>query len=126
MYTFRYTKVLIFTAIFMHSMIEPQDILIIKSRFGTRLSKLREIRAISLRDLATEAGLAFNNIGEMELGKTDLKLSSIFKLAKAFEISPKDLIDLDNDSFYEEYARQVETKKQSDKSATQTAKKSKQ
>jgi len=65
----------------------------IQEAFGNHLRKLREDRKLSLRDLATKSDLHYSKIGQIELGKTNLKLSSIFALANGLEIEPKELLN---------------------------------
>jgi len=69
------------------------NLLKIQAKFGQHLRKLREERELSLRDLANKSDLHYNKIGQIELGKTNLKLSSILALAKGLEIEPKQLLD---------------------------------
>ncbi|WP_352432872.1 helix-turn-helix transcriptional regulator [Mucilaginibacter sp. PAMB04168] len=65
----------------------------LQEAFGNHLRKLREDRGLSLRDLATRSDLHYNKIGQIELGKTNLKLSSIIALAEGLEIEPKELLN---------------------------------
>jgi len=71
------------------------SLLKIQEQFGNRLRILREERELSLRDLAIKSDLHYNKIGQIELGRTNLKLSSIFALAKGLEIEPKELLNFE-------------------------------
>lgn len=62
-------------------------------QFGKRLKLLREEKGLSLRDLAARCELDFSKIGKIESGQTNLKLSSIFELAKGLDVEPKELLD---------------------------------
>ncbi len=59
------------------------------------MRKLREENGLSLRELAAKCDLDSSKISKMENGKTNLQLSSIFELAKALNLSAKDLLDFD-------------------------------
>ena len=65
----------------------------IKVKFGIHLRTLRTEKDLSLRQLAVKAEMNHTKIGEIEAGKTDLKLTSIFKLASGLGIEPKFLLD---------------------------------
>jgi transcriptional regulator with XRE-family HTH domain len=67
----------------------------LQQKFGLHLKSIREKQDISLRDLASKCELDHSKIGKIENGKTNLKLSTIFELAKALEINPKNLLDFD-------------------------------
>jgi len=57
--------------------------------FGKNLLKIRTERGLSLRKLAVLAEMEHHQILNIEKGG-DLRLSSIYKLAKALEISPQE------------------------------------
>jgi transcriptional regulator with XRE-family HTH domain len=64
---------------------------------GQRLRQLRVERALSLRALAQRSGVAFDTINKLELGHRPARLVTIRKLAKAFEVEPKELMKGEND-----------------------------
>jgi transcriptional regulator with XRE-family HTH domain len=65
----------------------------LQEKFGLHVKTLRENKNLSLRDLASKCDLDFSKIGQIENGKTNLKLSSIFELAIGLEVEPKELLD---------------------------------
>lgn len=58
-----------------------------------RLRKLRLERGLSLRTLGVMAGIHAVSLVRLEAGKYDPRLSTLRKLAQAFEVSVCDLID---------------------------------
>lgn len=63
----------------------------VKSRFGTRIRKLRDERGYSQEKLAERAGLHRNYVGGVERGERNVALENIVKLARALSVSPRDL-----------------------------------
>ena len=61
--------------------------------FGQNLRKIRKSKKLTTETLANLAELEIVQINRIELGKTNPKLKSILAIAKALEISPKDLFD---------------------------------
>jgi transcriptional regulator with XRE-family HTH domain len=59
--------------------------------FGENLRNIRKSKKLSTEKLANIAELELVQISRIELGKTNPKLSTIFALARALEISPADL-----------------------------------
>lgn len=65
--------------------------------FGRRLRLLRQARHISQEELANRAGLDRTYISSCEAGRRNVTLKTIMKLATALDVSPRELIDPDND-----------------------------
>jgi transcriptional regulator with XRE-family HTH domain len=59
--------------------------------FGTKLRRTRQEKRMSQDDLADLSGLHRTVISKHELGKTDVMLSSIYKLAGALGVSVSEL-----------------------------------
>lgn len=59
--------------------------------FGENLRNIRKSKKLSTEKLANIAELELVQISRIELGKTNPKLSTIFALARALEISPAEL-----------------------------------
>ncbi|MCH8041467.1 MAG: helix-turn-helix transcriptional regulator [Nitrospinae bacterium] len=57
------------------------------------LKRIRRKRGLSFRTLAVEAGVHYVHLVRLEGGKSDPRLSTLRKLAKALEVSVCDLID---------------------------------
>lgn len=60
--------------------------------FGNRLRQLREAKGWTLEELAEAAKMNELQVGHIERGASDPKLSTITKLAKAFGISSGELL----------------------------------
>ena len=61
-------------------------------RFGQHLRDLREERGWTLEQFADAAGMNELQIGHIERGASDPKLSTILKLAKALKVRPDELL----------------------------------
>jgi len=56
--------------------------------FGQRLRDIRKSKKLSMQNLANIAEMERVQISRIELGKTNPKLSTIYALARALEVSP--------------------------------------
>lgn len=56
------------------------------------LKQWRERRGLSLRQLGERSGVSFVNISNIETGKLDPRLSTLERLARALNISVRDLL----------------------------------
>ena len=66
--------------------------------FGKRLKELREIRGLSLSELAAQSGVANSYISNMERDKmTNPSLEVMTKIASVLDITPQLLISQDKD-----------------------------
>lgn len=61
--------------------------------FGNNLRIIRKTKGFSMEKLAQAAGIEYSQVSDIELGKINTTISTIYLLAKALEISPKDLFD---------------------------------
>lgn len=59
--------------------------------FGARVRQLREKRGWTQERLAAEADVHVVQVSHIEMGATDPKLSTVLKLAKAFQMAPSAL-----------------------------------
>lgn len=59
---------------------------------GKRLHELREAKGWTLEELAEAAGMNELQVGHIERGATDPKLSTIRKLARAYGMTPSELL----------------------------------
>ena len=57
-----------------------------------KLKELREARALSLRELATEAGVGHNTIYRIEHGQGNVLPRTVRRLAKALGVEPRELM----------------------------------
>lgn len=57
-----------------------------------KLKELRESRALSLRELANEAGVGHNTIYRIEHGQRNALPRTVRRLAKALGVEPRELM----------------------------------
>lgn len=62
-------------------------------RFGRNLKQARKRRGWTQEDLGHAAGLHSTEIGRLERGDREPRLSTIVKLARALKITAADLLD---------------------------------
>jgi transcriptional regulator with XRE-family HTH domain len=63
---------------------------------GKRIREIRKSQNLSQSQLAFESGLPLKSIGNIELGKTNVGISSIFSIADALNVRPATLFSFDN------------------------------
>ena len=68
-------------------------LILLDSAFGEIIKKRRLFRNMSQEITSFECGLSRSYISELELGKKDPSLFTIFKLASAFHTRPSVLLD---------------------------------
>jgi repressor LexA len=56
-----------------------------------RLAELREMRALTLRELSAMSGVAADTINQIELGHRKPRPSTLRKLAKALNVEPQEV-----------------------------------
>ncbi len=59
---------------------------------GERLRQLRRERALSLRELGSTTGIAFDTISRLENGKQDAQPRTLRRLAEALSVEPRELM----------------------------------
>ncbi|PHR49849.1 MAG: hypothetical protein COA32_01560 [Fluviicola sp.] len=60
---------------------------------GKHLRELRKSKGVSIEEIAYKAGLDAQNLRKYELGKQEMKISMLKRIADAFEISVSELVD---------------------------------
>ncbi|MBY0427200.1 MAG: helix-turn-helix domain-containing protein [Cytophagales bacterium] len=60
--------------------------------FGDRLSKLRKQKGVTQEELAERAGISQVQVARIEKGKLNTTISTIYGIAGALGVSPKDII----------------------------------
>jgi len=66
----------------------------IRYKFARRIRELRKRKGLTQQQLAELADLDYKHVQRLESkNPTDVKLETLEKLAKAFKISPKKLLD---------------------------------
>lgn len=58
---------------------------------GQNLRKFREAQKLSMQQLANIAEIEKSQIARIEIGKSDPRVSTVMTIAKALNISPKEL-----------------------------------
>jgi transcriptional regulator with XRE-family HTH domain len=61
-------------------------------KFGRRLTALRAQKQLSIRELATAAGLEPDRVIKIEAGQVNLLFTTILALARALQVSPDELL----------------------------------
>jgi transcriptional regulator with XRE-family HTH domain len=71
----------------------------IRLKIGTRIKKIRELKGISQKDLAYESDLDRSYIASIEVGKRNVSIINLEKIASALNISLSKLFEqLDNET----------------------------
>ncbi|QEK50933.1 helix-turn-helix transcriptional regulator [Pedobacter aquae] len=65
----------------------------IKRKFGEKIQQMRKKKNLTLRKVAQNCDLDDSNISKIENGKFDVRLSTIFELAKGLGVEAKELVD---------------------------------
>jgi len=60
--------------------------------FGNRLRSTREDLGFTQEELADSAGISFTTLNRIEQGHVNPSLATIYAIAEALNISPKDLV----------------------------------
>ena len=71
----------------------------ILTRFGKRITQLRNAKKLTQRAFAMEADIDYTNLNAIEGGKVNPSLIMIMQLAEGFGVTPCDLfMDVDEDA----------------------------
>ena len=65
----------------------------VKTTFGQRVRALRKRVGLSQEQLALKCGLDRTYIGGVERGERNISIVNVEKIARAMELSPKDLFE---------------------------------
>jgi transcriptional regulator with XRE-family HTH domain len=84
-----FTKAFIFIQI--STMGNAEQIFI--KKFGEKLREIRINKKLSQEMLANDANIPINQIGRIERAEISTSLSTIFKIAKALDMEPKELLN---------------------------------
>lgn len=63
--------------------------------FGKHLRSIRNAKGLSMEKLAQQAGLEYSQISDIELGKINTTISTVYLIAKTLKIPPKELFDFE-------------------------------
>lgn len=67
-----------------------------RKKLGKRIKSLREFKKISREELAFRVDISGSYVGMIERAENDFKISKLFKIAKALEVNPQDLLDFED------------------------------
>ena len=62
-------------------------------KLGIRIREIRKSKNISIEEIAYKAGLDAQNLRKYELGKQEMRVSMLKRIADAFEISVSELVN---------------------------------
>lgn len=62
-------------------------------KFGVHLRKMRNKKEMSIEEVAYKAGLDAQNLRKYELGRQEMKISMLKRIADAFEMSVSELVN---------------------------------
>lgn len=63
-----------------------------RKQIGERIKNFRISKGLSREEVAFNAGISGSYLGMIERGEYDFKISKLFLIAKALEISPEELV----------------------------------
>jgi len=67
----------------------------ILQKFAKHLTKVRESKGLSIRQLAASSGLEYSQVQRIEKGLVNLAYTTLIALANGLDIEPKELLDFD-------------------------------
>jgi transcriptional regulator with XRE-family HTH domain len=62
---------------------------------GKRVYELRKAKKLSLRELAQRCDIDHSDIGKYEKGEINIKITTVYELARGLEVHPKELFNFD-------------------------------
>lgn len=75
----------------MNNLRDPEAITL----FGRHLRQLRQQQGLTMEDLAYQSGVAYNQLGRIELGEINTTISTVFALARGLQIKPTLLFEFE-------------------------------
>ncbi|WP_010182776.1 helix-turn-helix domain-containing protein [Aquimarina agarilytica] len=63
------------------------------SKLGEHIRAIRKDKGLSVAEIAFKADIDSQNLRKYELGKQEMKVSMLLRIAKALDVEPKDLLD---------------------------------
>ena len=64
-------------------------------KFGENIAKIREVKKLSLRQVASRCNLDNGNISKIEKGVVDIRISTLVELSNGLGVHPKKLLDFE-------------------------------
>ncbi len=62
------------------------------TNIGNKIRELRNLKGISIEQLANESDIDYSQLSRMELGKINFSVSFLSKIAKALKVDPRELL----------------------------------
>jgi transcriptional regulator with XRE-family HTH domain len=62
-------------------------------KIGKNIRKLRKEKKLTVSEVAYRAGVEPQNFRKYELGRQEMRISMLFRVAESLEVSPSDLIN---------------------------------
>ena len=66
-----------------------------RTKLGIKIKKIRENKHLSREDVAFNCDFSGSYMGMIERAEYDFKISKLYKIAKALNVSVKELVDFD-------------------------------
>ncbi len=63
--------------------------------FGNHLKQMRKVKKISQEELSYAAQIPLSQVGRIERGEVNTTVSTVFILATALQVHPKELLNFD-------------------------------
>lgn len=73
---------------------------------GERIRQIREEKGMTQAELAEKSGLSLPRISVIELGRTQMKLTSFIRIVEALQTSADSLLRLDTEQGRKEYSNE--------------------
>ena len=64
-------------------------------KIGDKIKELRELKNLSQQDLAALCNFEKSNMSQIEAGRTNLTIKTLFKISNALKVPLKDLVSID-------------------------------
>jgi DNA-binding XRE family transcriptional regulator len=64
-----------------------------RKKLGDKIAEIRALKKYGVREFALIANIEHHQLINIEKGRVDLRLSTLIKIADAFDIPPKDLFN---------------------------------
>ena len=77
-----------------------------KKEIGERIRQIREEKGLTQAELADLTGLSLPRISVIELGKTEMRLSTFIRITEALQVSADSLLKLNTQQGRKEYTNE--------------------
>ena len=77
----------------MHVLLSVKLPLMIQAQFGQKIKEQRKQAAMTQEALSIQSGVTFRYLQDIEAGKKQPTITTVFKLAQALKVAPGELLD---------------------------------